>query len=250
MSGLYEASRQATEFDAPRPVNLHIAEAVIDYEHFPEGGLLAYTLFRTLVFRRRHGMMRLIRIFGRVGRALAQLHRYMRLADSTTMTLDFSHTAGLSNEAVCKITQTLDKSPSLAFHGDFGTGNIWIRKCDDKPYIFDAIPSRFCPDSTVSAASIYYDIGHMVSTLWCVYPLWIYPFIDDRPIVECINAFVTGYRDEAECDLDRSMIFATAVFVSDAYAGQMSKDVNSIRRIMRREFLRRRRKALLNEVCL
>ncbi|MBL4852015.1 MAG: hypothetical protein JKY90_07020 [Gammaproteobacteria bacterium] len=246
VSRLYSASMLSTTFEAPKPVSLQAEKQTIVYEHLPEGQLLAYYFFRVLIQPWRTSAFNdLEKVFYKIGCSLAQFHRYYESPYSKTVRLDFSAIDGLSGSIINQIEKVLDNAPIVGFHGDFGTGNVWLRGSDCMPIILDPIPSLFCPDSHGGKSSIYYDVGHMVSVLSCVYPLWVVPFIKWNRINLAISMFIHGYEEESKLVLDRSALYGVALWLTDAYLKSMRQ---SIRNNIRSRFIVSRRGYLIEEI--
>jgi hypothetical protein len=185
---LYEASGPDAGFLAPRPLRVVDQTQSIVYGTLPPGRLFTYILTSSNL----DDAARLPKIAYGIGSGLANLHARMRPTNELVLPkLDVAE-LGISLE--CKARFDLVDIPAniAALHGDFGHTNVWIGN-NDEIWFLDPLPQTFSANMQASKANVYYDIGHMVSTLWALYPLRLYPYIGRFPRMLWIDAFLEGY---------------------------------------------------------
>ena len=246
---LHQAALMSDRFTSPKPLALHIEGQSIDYELLPVGRLLAHEIFKHIITSRNKRIVNLCAIMESVGRALAQLHRYYKLSRSSEMKFNINNVSWLSEKRLADISNIVARSAHAYFHGDFGTGNIWISKQSSTLVIIDPIPSMYFPDKSAYRASIYYDIGHMVSTLWCIYPLWLYPFINWKVPKLLISSFLRGYDLESQQQpLHRPAVIFFAVWILDAYMKKKKAQFTGPSGCLRKQLYLWRRESLIEEI--
>lgn len=243
--GLYQASLNSPSFKASKPLAFNLDKGTIDYEPFPKGEVLAYCLFKALITRRKSNISKINNIFFTIGQALAQFHQNFKLSDNDSFEIKLPKEIYFDECKLNYIKTKLNNSKFAHCHGDFGTGNIWIPDCGKFSFLFDPIPSTFFPDQTANKTSIYYDIGHMISTLWFVYPLWIYPLIDWKIPKILISSFLHGYEKESNQPLDKVVVFYMAIWMIDAYIRKNKKTFTGVRGSMRNYLYLKRRASLV-----
>ena len=183
-----------------------------------------------------------------VGSALADLHAHLLLPGTQLQCAGLEDTQGIDARTRAHISRAFDSAEVRCFHGDFGTGNVLVGDEQGVPIIIDPVPSRFCPDRRASRASIYYDLGHMTSTLYGVYPLWTYPLLDSVRLEPAVEAFLTGYESTSSLSIDRTVVYGVALWLYDAYVVGIHATDGIRWKAVRRRFHKSRRAALLREV--
>lgn len=238
---LYEASMASTKFCAPQPLRLLADKHAIAYQELPVGQRLDQLLADSTY--RKSGSLGVL--LHAAGGALAELHTSLEPVNTIVLTMDLMKIPGPDHETRNHCQQHLLNVTTAALHGDFGHGNIWVCPSGEL-WLYDPIPSQFCPNTEAGMAPIYYDLGHMVCCLWAVYPLRNQPLLRRQPHLEWIDAFLKGYQDHSPAKVDRRTVFLVASYILDNYRNSLGQSQNFLKGILYRYLLLRRRQQLIS----
>jgi len=245
------ASRAAGAFRAPRPLRPVPEAKAILYEPLPPGETLARRLARELSSS-TPARPATLELLGRVGAALAALHRHLEPVAQREAVLDPGPVPDLPADRKREAEAAFAAAPVRALHGDFGTSNVWIATDSEEIVLLDPVPSRFCPDRAAGRASAYHDVGHMASTLWGVHPVRAHLGADWSRAASWIEAFLEGYERTSGVALDRRAVDVAALCLLDAYLASLGTPGSDGRRgggaatrVVRRLAIGRRRRLLL-----
>lgn len=217
---LYEASLRANWFSSPRPLSIDSKKKSIIFEHLPQGQTFAEYLVENQIFKTQINQTDVHELFHKIGLALAEIHKFMPPATPEILNINdiLFGSKGLTGPNHIQkemIKNNLASAPLAAIHGDFGLGNIWLGE-NGQLTIFDPVPSDWIFNPSAGKASIYYDLGHLIMSIWILYPIsfikiWDLKNANYLKITDSlIRTFQKGYEEQSGIKLNRETLFATA----------------------------------------
>lgn len=224
---LYEASLLANWFSSPKPLSSNPAEKSIVFEYLPPGQPFTKYLKGNQILKTPINETNAPKLFHKIGLALAEIHKFMNPATPEIIDMNdiLFGIKGLSDLDPIQretIENNLANAPIVAFHADFGLCNVWLGE-NDQLTVFDPVPSLFCPNPSAGRASIYYDLGHLISSIWIYYPINFKKIWDlNNPqylqkMDSLIQSFQKGYEEGWGNKLHRDTLLATAFCLLNAY---------------------------------
>lgn len=213
---LHDASVRTVAFDSPRPLHCDPLQGTISYEQLPLGRPLAELLGASLGSRAYVGD-KLEGLLGRVGEALAAYQSSAGMPEVIDLDLDGTSLARRGKSGEVEEGDLVSRLPVVPMHGDFGATNVWITD-DERIYFIDPIPSRFCPDRTATRASFLYDLGHMVSYLWMVYPPQKHVRAIWSRADRWVSSFLSGFAEARGGEVPEADVLGVAHAIGGAYS--------------------------------
>lgn len=245
-TALYQAGCVAASFRAPRPISRHAQSNAIEYEHLPPGSTLRQQIHRMVLFPSSSRLTKTAGLVAHAGAALAELQCTLPVDEPRSLHIDLSPLSGLDASLVAHAAERVRKAPQVPIHGDFWQGNIWI--ADSDLVLFDPLPSPHSPDPAATLGPIYYDVSHMIFSLWAVYPAWLIPLHRLDWIQMLCRHFLTGYESAGSCVLDRVTAHVLALYWLDRYLELMPARLGRAVTAIRRPLIRGIRDRLLKEI--
>jgi hypothetical protein len=243
---VYEVSRECSSFKVVRPLSVDIPAGTITYERLPVGNPLAAK--KPAIINRSGAHADLATSFSDVGRILAEFHSKSTAGGATMFATSIPGVRGVTPEVTDLVYDEIRRMPVRGFHGDFAPENLWLTEKGEY-YLIDPVVSRFCPEPNADASTIYYDIGHMASSIMGVYPVVSFLGADWSFAPRCVEHFVGGYEEASGLSIDKCAVFYLGLLLYDAFwsrklsAGRFSMTIAAARLLVRS-----RRKALLEKV--
>ncbi len=175
-----------------------------------------------------------VSLFERVGGVLATLHNSMMLNERNYWFPSEPFIKAMRKCGVNDIDSYTRRLPMTYMHCDFGFSNISVNNIngENNIVIYDASPNNFTTFRTSNLGPIYIDIGNMISCLNGLVPVWNYFHMKWNKLPALKEAFLKGYRDKSECDVDMSWAdkfsYATAYCYFNKQYGESLKQKAAI----------------------
>jgi hypothetical protein len=155
--------------------------------------------------------------FERTGSTLAHVHRELRLTGQVEWRPPPSFSRLFRRRTGADALSCLARTPQAFLHGDFGFGNIHVKRDEGELVILDASPNRYLTTHPSTWASIYLDIGSLVACLRGLVGIRQFARLRRERITPLERAFVAGYEWVFGDVLDAQMIDSVAYAIAGTY---------------------------------
>lgn len=202
---------EATGFIAPKLLGIDTGTRVIRLERLQLGCSLADMV------RSDATQDQLLKLMGRAGRVLGELHaRVQNRYDLVPAPDDVLQR--LRPDDRRQLFEDGSDDPVVS-HGDFGTGNIFLSRCDGdaRVIIIDSFPNGYSSFHPAVAESRYIDLGLMDSCLMGRGSIRYFVSVRPADLVHMRAAFIDGYQRAAGVIVSSRLMRATASAILASY---------------------------------
>jgi hypothetical protein len=193
---------QLRGFDAPKPLKVCNGDNSIIFSR-----IYNYRSIRTTYLdylKRRVGQVKNFEEFFEAGRVLACIHNHLSLPNHTHWRPGKLFATAF-RELGKDLDAALEGTPQACLHCDYGFSNVNIHPDTKKLAIFDPSANGFVTQRTADFGTIYIDIGNFLSCIEGLIPLRQQIGVDWRLLTPIKEAFLSGYEQEADCDISREL---------------------------------------------
>lgn len=205
---------QLKGFDAPKPLKVCRNDDCIVFSRIRNSNSIrtAYLDYIKRGVSQKKGFEE----FCEAGRVLACIHRYLSLSNRTRW-----RPGQLFIAAFRELGKDLDVEvggePEVYLHGDYGFSNVAMHGDTKKIVIFDPSANGFVTKHADEFGTIYVDIGNFLACLQGLVPLTQQVGVDWRLVPPIKEAFLRGYEQEAEYNINRDLASSFAYATAKCY---------------------------------
>ena len=205
---------QLKGFDVPKPMKVCKDDNCIIFSRIYNSKSIRIMYLDYV--KRRVSQEKKFEEFFEAGRVLAYMHHHLDLSSRSCWQPGKLFIAAF-RELGKNLNVEVGGEPEVYLHGDYGFSNVDIHLDTKKLVIFDPSANGFVTRRANEFGTIYVDIGNFLACLEGLVPLRQQVSINWQLVPLIKEAFLKGYEQEAEYDINRELASSFAYATAKCY---------------------------------